>query len=426
MFLPAFAIRIPIIAVMIFYITTAIIAQQTTSLNVIITDQNLSSIPNVNLRLKYEKGLIKEVKNSDSETNSFSKLLIGKYILEVEAKGFKPYSQEIEIKLGKNEVKIKLEIAEIVENIDIGRDAQDKATDPREGAFTNFLTKAQLENLPEDPEELEKALKEQFGQDVIINVDGFTGGKLPKKSEIASIRVTRSSFDAEYHQLGSTIIDIVTKAGSGRWSGSFSFNFNDKLLNARNPFSLERLGTQQRMFDIFLNGPIIKNKTSFSITTFGNNSYRQANINAALPNAQLRNSVRSFSNTLYPNIKISHNLGKVKTLNVNYSAILNNLKNSGVGGFNLTERAFDSKILNQQIRISESGYIGKRFLNEIRFQFTDEITKTIPVSNKTAIIVFDAFSDGGAGNRNKSNKKGIWISDNLLFGVGNILSVGHG
>lgn len=82
----------------------------------------------------------------------------------------------------------------------------------------------------------------------------------------------------------------------------------------------------------------------------------------------------------------------------------------------MPERAFDSKRLSHQFRVSESDYIGKNFLNEIRFQFTDENLETTPVSDETATIVLDAFSSGGAGNRNKSRRQSVWLADNLLFG----------
>lgn len=394
-------------------------AFQDDSLRVTVTDQTGALIPGVTVRLKNGKELIKEIVNSDDETVSFSKLPLGKYVLEVEVQGFKPFSQEIQINPGKNEFTVKLEIAEIVENVRVERDRQDKALDSGDGAFTNFLTREQIEALPDDPEELEQALKNQFGQDVVIRVDGFTG-RMPPKSQIASIRVTRSSFDAEYHQLGVTFIDIISKAGGGIWGGSVSFNFNDESLNARNPFAVRRFPIQQRRFDAVILGPIAKGKTSLFAILSGENSYRQQNILAIMPNGERFNgSILNSLYSLYPFIKISHNL-KDKSLNLSYTGSINNYSNQGVGGFNLPERAFSSDASSHQFRVAESGYIGKRFLNEIRFQFTDEALKTTPASDKATILVLDSFNAGGAGNRSQSRRQNIWLSDNLLFGLGKI------
>lgn len=401
------------------WLGSAVYASQVSSLRVIVTDQNSAFVPNVVVRLKNEKGFLKEVENSDDEIVSFSKLAFGKYVLEVEAKGFKTFSREIEIKVGKNEINVKLEIADIVENVQIEPDEQDKALDARGGAFSNFLTREQIDALPDEAEEIEKQLKRQFGQDAVIRVDGFTG-KTPPKAQIASIRVTRSSFDAEYHTLGATIIDIISKAGGGKWTGSVSFNFNDESFNARHPFALRRFPNQRRSFEMFLLGPIVKNKTSVFALLYGENLYKQENVVAVTPDGQINESVRNSYNSVSPWVKISHNLGKDKSLNFTYNGTAGASSNEGVGGFDLAERAFSSRIYNHQLRVSESGYVGKRFLNEIRFQYTDENLKTIPASDKTAVVVLDAFSAGGAGNRYESRRRNFWLADNLLFGAGKI------
>lgn len=399
--------------------TIPIYSFQANSLQIIVTDQNDNFISGKTIRLKNEQTTIKEITKSNDEIVFLTSLVSGKYILEVEAEGFKPFSREIEIKAGKNESAVKLEIAEIIENVDIKQDAQDKALDLRDGAFSNFLTREQIEALPDDPQELEQELKRRFGQDAVIHVDGFTG-KMPPKSQIASIRVTRSSFDAEYHQLGITFIDIISKAGGGSWHGSVSFNFNDESFNARNPFAVRRLPTQYNKFDVFVLGPIIKNKTSIFADLYGEKSYKQEHIFAVTPSRQVNDSVRNSFSSTSPWIRISQNLDKNRSLNISYSGGLNTSSNEGVGGFDLSERAFSSKTFSQQLRLSESGYIGKKFLNEIRFQFTDESLNTTPVSDKAAIIVLDSFNAGGAGNFSRSRRQNFWLSDNLLFGAGNI------
>lgn len=397
-------------------LVSTIQAFQTNTLQVNVTDQNSAFIPNVSIRLKNGNKIIKEFKNADSQLVIFSKLELAKYILEIEATGFKPYAQNIEIKQGKNELSVRLEVKEIVENVDVTRALQETSV---EDAFSNFLTKQQLAALPENPDDIEKALKRQFGNDAVIMVDGGRG-KIPPKSGIAGIRVSRSSFDAEYHQLGITYINIISKAGGGNWFGTTYLSFNDSDLNARNPFAPQRFPSQNKSYDAFLIGPIIKNKTSALISFGGSNSYKQETVNAITPNGLRQDSVRNSTGSFGSWIKLSHNLGKDKTLNITYDGGIRNSKNDGVGGFSLPERAFNSKNLSNQLRISESGYIGNRFLNEIRLQYTNQITRTKPLSDKTAVDVLDAFSDGGEGNRNKSNQQGIWLSDNLLFGVGKI------
>lgn len=215
------------------------------------------------------------------------------------------------------------------------------------------------------------------------------------------------------------MIDIISKVGGEKWAGTMSFNFNDNHLNARDPFAIARLPSQQRRFNSYFFGPIIKGKTSASIMLDGENSYRQNNINAVTPNGIVKDSLTNSYSSFFPSIKISQNVGKTN-LNISYLGVFRNSVNEGVGGVDLPARAFESKTFINQLRLSQSGYIGKRFLNEIRFQYTNENLENSPLSDKTTVTVLDAFNDGGAGNKYKSRKQRLWLADNLLFGAGKL------
>ena len=393
--------------------------QTGTSLRVHIVDQALAQIPEATVRLKDSSGsIIKETKSSNAQPIIFAKLVQGRYVLEVEAEKFKPYTEEINIRNGASEITVKLEIADVKENVEIKRDELDKAIDPREGAFTNFLSREQIAALPDDPEEMEKALRQIAGEDAVIRVDGFTGGRLPPKSQIASIKIIRTNFDAEFHEAGSPLVDITTRAGGSKWSGSLAFRFNDEALNARQPFAISRRPAQLRSFDGFVNGPIIKNKTSLTVFAFGNNSFDTENIIAVLPDGRLNEGVQRNSDFLYTSTRLIHNLSQTHSLNFTYNYNKTAMGDLGVGGFNLRDRAYDLKTLTNQIRISEAGNIGEKFLNEFRLQLTDEISKATPYSNAPAIIVLDAFSRGGAGIENRNRRQSVYLADNLLFGFG--------
>jgi hypothetical protein len=398
---------------------TASALQTGTSLRVIVVDQNLAQIPGAAVRLKDSSGvIIKEIKSTDAQPIIFARLVQGRYVLEVEAGNFKPYAEEINVNNGASEVTVKLEVADIKEKVDIKLDELDKALDPREGAFTNFLSRQQIAALPDDPEEMEKALRQIAGEDAVIRVDGFTGGRLPPKSQIASIKIIRSNFDAEFHEAGSPLVDISTRAGGSNWTGSFAFRFNDAALNARQPLAISRRPSQLRNFDGFLNGPVVKKKTSLTLFAFGNNSFDTENIVAILPGGRLNEGVRRTSDFLYTSARLIHNLSQTHSLNFTYNRNKIDARNLGAGGFNLSDRAYNAKTLTNQIRISESGNIGEKLLNEFRLQLTDESSKSIPRSHAPTIIVLDAFSRGGAGVDNSNRRQSIYLADNLLFGLG--------
>lgn len=406
-----------ILPFLFFLLIAKTIFAQSTSLHLQIIDQNSSLVPNVSVKLKSNNKIVKEITKENRQEIIVSKLEQGKYLLEIEAVGFRKHSQEIEITSGKNELTIKLEIAEVIENVEVDQDAQEKSVDE---AFSGFLTKDQIAALPDDPEELKRELKRIAGdENVIIKVDGFTGENLPQKSQIASVRIVRSSFDAENHELGFTYINIATKPGNPRFSGSLSFNFNDESLNARNAFSSGRFPEQSKNTIFFLSGPIKKDKTAFSATIIDFRNFTGQNVNAILPTRFFNGFVNSKSDFTIINTTINRNLSKHHNAKFDYEFTNSSGKNLGVGGFNLAERAFDTKNRTHQLRVSESGYISNKFLNEIRFEFKNETANTLPQSENVGVIVLDSFSRGGAGNFSRNSKSSFMFADNLLFGYKN-------
>ena len=372
-------------------------------------------ILNFAARLKKERKIEKEIVSDSAREAVFAKIAAGKYVLEIVAEGFKPQTSEIEIKPGANDLTVVLDVADIVENVNVEQSAQEKAL---ENGFSNFLTDAQIAALPDDPREMEAELRKLAGGDnVVIRVDGFTGGRLPSKSQIASIRIVRSSYDAENHTLGVIFVDVVTKVGSRRWDGSASFTFNDESLNARNAFSQKRFPEQNRNAFLFLSGPIRENKTDFSFLLYDNRDFRAQNIVAFLPSGAFNDSVNSRSRSNFLDLNVNHNLTKKLPVKFRYNFSDLDSENLGVGGFNLPERAFAIKNRTHEFRFSTAGNFAKRFLNEFRFQYQNEFSLVSPQSDAAAIIVLDSFSRGGAGNLQKNSRQSFWLADNLLFGV---------
>jgi len=408
-------------ALRLFYLIIVLAANlfafQTTSLRVIVTDRNSDAVAGATVRIKGKDELLREIKNASHKVFDFFRLQKGKYILEVEAEGFESVSQEFRLKRGRNEIIVKLEIAKIKENVEVEIDSREKSLDSQNGAFTSVLTPQQIKDLPDDPDELKKQLESLAGPGAIIRVDGFEDGKVPNKAQIASIKIIRSSFDAEFHTVGRTYIDIVTKAGGSKWSGSIGGNFNDESMNARSADAPIRAPSQRKSYNYSLSGPIVKKKASLSIFGFGSDNSNTSNIVAALPDRRINETVGRTSQFTYNEGKLSYNLTKRQPLNVGYHHSSFNTKNSGVGGINLQERASDTKRRTDRIRVTTSGLVGKKYLHEFRFQYIDENNKTTPRNFDRAVIVSGAFARGGAGSNNRSGRRHFTLSENIVFGV---------
>ena len=106
----------------------------------------------------------------------------------------------------------------------IETDVSVSATETEAGGSTETLSQAEIDQLPDDPDELQRMLEEIAGPGAAIRVDGFTGGRLPTRDQIARIVVRRDAFSAEFHQIGQGRVEIATRPGVDRWRGNAGLN----------------------------------------------------------------------------------------------------------------------------------------------------------------------------------------------------------
>ena len=114
-------------------------------------------------------------------------------------------------------------------------------------ATATVIKGADLEALPDDPDDLSDALQALAGAGAGPNggqiyIDGFSGGQLPPKESIREIRINQNPFSAEYDRLGFGRIEILTKPGSDKLRGALMFMDSDGVFNSRNPFSNHQAG----------------------------------------------------------------------------------------------------------------------------------------------------------------------------------------
>ncbi|HYE72167.1 MAG TPA: TonB-dependent receptor, partial [Blastocatellia bacterium] len=299
------------------------------------------------------------------------------------------------------------------EDVEVKQDEQESRTDPRGNGFTRVLNEEQIAMLPDDPDELEKVLKQMAGPGATIRVNGFRGGKLPPKSQIRQIRFRLTPYSAEDHDEGFMMIDIVTKPTLDGWHGFLNLGFLDESLNARNAFAPARGSEQLRRFSFALSGPLKKDRTALFLSADSNVSFDTKTIYAATPQGVRSEVVRRPTRSLLLSARVEHELTKTHILRTEYQRSGSNQDNLGVGGFDLSDRAYSSNQTSQIFRLSDSGTIGKRFFNEFRSQISWQESKTNSLSQAPAIIVLNAFNSGGAGRQSERRSREIEITDNL-------------
>lgn len=399
-------------------------AQQTGAIAGQVYDSLGNVVVGANVLAVDAQGKEKSVTTNRQGEFSITGLAPGKYKLRVVAPKFALYeNDEIEITAGaREELTIALTVEAVTEQVEVGGDNQ-LSSDPNDNKDATVLKGKDLDSLPDDPEELEAALRALAGSGggpdgAQFYIDGFTGGRIPPKDAIREIRINSNPFSAEYDRLGFGRVEILTRPGSDKWRGSAFMNFNDESLNARNPFSLNKAPSQTKFFGGNLSGPIQKGKSSFFLdTNFVQNDRGEA-VSASILNLTTL-AIEPFAQEFtIPSKRFSisprfdYQINKAHTLVARYSYSQGNSENLGVSGFSLPSRAFESKNYGHQFQITETAVINPKTVNETRFQYNFNRSETTGDNSIPTINVSGSFIGGGAQVGQNFNRSHRWELQN--------------
>ena len=378
-------------------------APHTGTLRVVVKDQSGAVVPGAMVQIRGAEERTAAVVRSDVPSDgqgvaSATDLPPGRYGVQVSFPGFETrVLPDVRVRAGDNKREAVLAIQKLDESVSVGRDPRTVASDPNNDRFATTLSRDQINALPDDPDEMERVLKEMAGPGATIRVDGFRGGKLPPKSQIRSIRMSRDMYAAENHAAGMVFIDIVTQPGMGPLRGSMDFLFRDDALNARNAFVGEKGPEQTQQYTFNMSGTLRKERTSFSLSATGASLYDSANVNALTPDgSRSAVPVRRPADRLNFNGRLDHALNFSHTLRANVQSNGNDQRNLGVGGFELGERSFSRNSEETLLRVSESGPWARNVFGENRLQLRHQTSHSLSDLELPAIRVLDTFTIGGA------------------------------
>lgn len=354
---------------------------------------------------------------------SIAGLAPGTYTVKAIAPKFALYENaDVSITSGeRNELIVVLTVAGVEENVEVSN-ANQISTDADNNASATVLKDKDLDALPDDPDELEAALQAMAGASAgpdggQINIDGFTGGRMPPKEAIREIRINQNPFSAEYERIGFGRIDILTKPGFDKWRGSANFSFNDESLNSRNPFSPNRAASQFRNYGGFLSGPLQAKKSSFFLDL--NQSQRDENsvISAIILDSGA--NIVNFSQDLTVPTKrfsisprIDFTINDKNFVMARYSFSRSTSENQGIGGFSLATRATESTNTQHGLQMTESMIINPKTVNETRFQLDLNDREQNGDNSVPGINVSSSFNGGGSGVGTSYTRSRRWELQN--------------
>jgi len=345
------------------------------------------------------------VKTTDKGIATIGDLAPGRYNIQAEFPGFDTrLLKDVRLKSGDNKHVAVLAIQGLQDSVTVSRDAREAASD-RRSTFATAMTREQIEALSEDPDEMAQQLQDIAGGGATIRVDSFEGGRLPPKSAIKAIHITRDAFAAENHFAGGLFIDIITQPGIGPLRTNLNFRLRDDSLSGA-PHALpypdspppQPKGPEQlQAYNGGIGGSLIKQKASFAINANSNVSYDTPYYNYTLPDGttNLGLGPRRPRDNVFLYGLFDYAVTRDQTLRFNVFREQSTSKNLGIGGFDMLERGYSSENHNTTFRVQEAGPIGRRFFINTRANINWSDSDAHSLFEGPTVTVIEQFTAGG-------------------------------
>ena len=383
---------------------------QTGSLHGRVTDQGGAVVQGAKVVLRGPAGFRKVSATDNSGAYSFTGLQSGEYLLEVSAPSL-ALPEPIKITLnsgGTQTLNLQLQVVIPEQKVTVDDSAAPRvSTEAGDNASAQVLRGEDLNALSDSPEDLQAELLMLAGPSAgpsggAIYVDGFSGGQLPSKDSIREIRINQNPFAPEYDKLGLGRIEIFTKPGTGKFAGSVYYNFAHQFWNSRNPYAQLKAPFLLHEFGGSVSGPINK-RASFFLDVRRDHINNGSIINAITLDPQTLTIINPFTSTpvtpqrrvgITP--RIDYQIDEKNTLTVRYGFTRTDIRDVGIGGFNLESRGIDIENKSHTLQLSETAVLGNSTINETRFQFFRTSGPTTANDLSPAIQVLQSFNGGGA------------------------------
>ncbi len=378
--------------------------QRDTRMLITVIDQTNAVIPDATVTVTgaepaTQKADLAPVKTTTNGLATIGGLTPGRYTARAEFPGFYPgVLKEVRIRQGDNRHILVLLIENFQDSVDVSQDAQAGAADRRGDAFGSVLTREQMDLLSDDPDEMQRQLMEMAGPGATLRIDSFEGGRLPPKSQIKSIRVTRDQFAAENHSADSFFVEVITQPGIGPIRTGVRYGMRNSAMSARNAFHTTKGVDQDQSYGFNVGGGLIQDKASFFLGVNGNSSYDTPNSAIARSSGTRIETLRQRVPREFLSVYSSLDWAATRdqTLRFSFNRFQSINKNQGIGGYDEPERAFTNENYNNTFRAQEVGPLGRRFFINTRLNvgWTDSDRRSVLEAPTVRII--DAQTLGGA------------------------------
>ncbi len=397
-------------------------AQGVGTIKITVKDPSAAVVPGAAVHVT-GAGQTRDDKTDGTGSDTVS-LPAGQYVVRITAPGFMTSTQNVTVTSGQaSPLDVALDIVAAAAQVDVtSSNVGQVSVDPSQNAGAIVLSEADMDSLPDDPDDLQAQLEAMAGPAAGPNgpqifIDGFSGGQMPPKSSIREIRINSNPFASEFDTPGFGRIQIFTKPGTDAYHASGFFILGDHNLDTRNPFVNGAMPNySNRQYEAALSGPLGKKFSWF--LTLTDRSFNTAQ----LINGQTLSSsfVPTTYNATFPtpsknwmiNPRIDYAINPNNTLVLRYQRTSGS-NESGVGGFSLPTQEIFGTNKNTTVQATETTVIGTKSVNEVLFQFTDSHSnQNAAFSPGPTISVASAFTSGGNEESNYTHSKLYELTEN--------------
>lgn len=380
-------------------------AAQTATLQGEVQDPSGAVVPGAGISLTHESQTL-HTKSSASGQYTFRTLVPGSYTLTVTAKGFAPLTiPDISLTAGQaQQLNARLAIAVAQQEITISSENRAVSINPENNASATVLTGSAIDALSDDPTELQNELQALAGPAAGPNggqiyIDGFEGGQIPPKSDILEIRVNQNPFSAEYDRIGYGRVEIITKPGAKKLTGSIAGYGDAAALNSANPFIPGKPSYDEYSYWGNIGGPISKTASYFfnAINLTRHNQNIVNGLNPATLDSNLIQAIPSPMDYFNLTPRVDFQIAKNNFMSIRDQYAQYSVSGNNVGNLDLAEQATSGLNWSNEIQINDTWVLGPKLLMEPHFLWRRIGNNETSSFSTPTVTVQGAFTTGGNG-----------------------------
>jgi hypothetical protein len=406
---------LPLLCLTAFPVLAGPVDERPATLQGQVTDPSGAMVPGASIHLS-NSGFAVERQTDSLGHFVINGLAPGRYHLRAVQSGFGEFEDsKVQLQPGRvRTLNIALALQTMEQQVTVSANGADRlSTDPSANVGALILRGADLDALPDDPDDLAEALKALAGPSVgpggpQFFIDGFSGGHLPPKESIREVRINQNPFSAEYDRLGFGRIEVFTKPGTDKFRGIVFGRFSDGAINSRNPYSVEKPPFQSREYGGNLSGPMNKHGSFFfdfeRVETDQDSLVNATVVDSAFHIAPLNETISAPRRHTVFGPRLDYQLSTNNTLTVRYVFLKADAQNAGVGRFSLPSHRYNSAENEHTLQATETAVIGPRVVNETRFQYIHNRTGLAGDNSVPTISVLDSFTGGAEVGRSLDDR----------------------